>query len=280
MQRAGQSLIKNLKNLPLIHSYDSIQSLTKNINKSERDHDLVIASYVLGEIPSPQDRITIVRQLWDLTQDVLEDICEPNRQKSKIQPIMMWALEYDPDMFSVHEDPDSAILKIPNIGQVLVEPGTPHGFNIISQMRSYILWMEKRKRRKSKAAIDDTSKDLMTLKSKAFVVAPCAHDGRCPLDNTGKYCHFVQRLQRTTSQRVYKRGSNSIHEAFLLNNDLYDNVGSFDGDRPLRGLLDSLAPLIFFKVSDRDPNSNVAVVDGCRRLLSEDEWIAAHRRED
>ncbi|KAG5538869.1 hypothetical protein RHGRI_019419 [Rhododendron griersonianum] len=107
MQRAGQSLIKNLKNLPLIHSYDSIQSLTKNINKSERDHDLVIASYVLGEIPSQQDRITIVPQLWDLTQDVLEDICEPNRQKSKIQPIMMWALEYDPDMFSVHEDPDS-----------------------------------------------------------------------------------------------------------------------------------------------------------------------------
>ncbi|KAI8569825.1 hypothetical protein RHMOL_Rhmol02G0306500 [Rhododendron molle] len=103
MQRAGQSLIKNLKNLPLIHSYDSIQSLTKNINKSERDHDLVIA-----------------------------------------------------------------------------------------------------KRRKSKGAIDDTSKDLMTLKSGAFVVAPCTHDGRCPLDNTGKYCHFVQRLQRTTSQRVYK----------------------------------------------------------------------------
>lgn len=28
-------------------------------------------SYVLGEIPSLKDRITIVRQLWDLTQDVL-----------------------------------------------------------------------------------------------------------------------------------------------------------------------------------------------------------------
>lgn len=26
---------------------------------------------MLGEIPSQQDRITIVRQLWDLTQDVL-----------------------------------------------------------------------------------------------------------------------------------------------------------------------------------------------------------------
>lgn len=41
-------VIVDLKNLPLIHSYDSIQSLTKNINKSERDHDLVIAvSFVL-----------------------------------------------------------------------------------------------------------------------------------------------------------------------------------------------------------------------------------------
>lgn len=159
MQRAGQSLIKNLKNLPLIHSYNSIQSLTKNINKSDREHDLVIASYVLGEIASLQDRITIVRQLWDLTQDVL----------------------------------------------VLVEPGTPHGSNIISQMRSHILWMEKRKRRKLENVLDETSKDLVDLKTGAFVVAPCAHDGRCPLDNTGKYCHFVQRLERTTSQRAYKR---------------------------------------------------------------------------
>ncbi|KAL6986456.1 5-oxoprolinase (ATP-hydrolyzing) [Sarracenia purpurea var. burkii] len=159
MQRAGQSLMKNLKNLPLIQSYDSIQSLTKNIKKSDREHDLVIASYVLGEIPSLKDRVTTVRQLWDLTQDVL----------------------------------------------VLVEPGTPHGFNIISQMRSHILWMEKRKRRKLENALDGTCKDLVTLKSGAFVVAPCAHDGRCPLDNTGKYCHFVQRLERTTSQRAYKR---------------------------------------------------------------------------
>ncbi|XP_028115449.1 probable S-adenosyl-L-methionine-dependent RNA methyltransferase RSM22, mitochondrial isoform X2 [Camellia sinensis] len=89
--------------------------------------------------------------------------------------------------------------------KVLVEPGTPHGSNIVSQMRSHILWMEKRKRRKLENAFDETSKDLVDLKTGAFVVAPCAHDGRCPLDNTGKYCHFVQRLERTTSQRAYKR---------------------------------------------------------------------------
>ncbi|XP_017231438.1 uncharacterized protein LOC108205856 isoform X1 [Daucus carota subsp. sativus] len=159
MQRAGQSLIKDLKDLPLIQSYSSIQSLTQSINKAEREHDLVIASYVLGEIPSLKDRITIVRQLWDLTQDIL----------------------------------------------VLVEPGTPHGANIISQMRSHILWKEKRKNRKSEGTSNGASIDFMTLKSDAHIVAPCPHDGACPLDKTGKYCHFVQRLERTTSQRAYKR---------------------------------------------------------------------------
>ncbi|KAF9602477.1 hypothetical protein IFM89_028491 [Coptis chinensis] len=100
MQRVAQSLLHGLKDLPLIHSYDSIQALMKNLDKSDMEHDLVMASYVLGEVASLKDRITIVRQLWNLTQDVL-----------------------------------------------------------------------------------------------------CPHDGPCPLLNTGKYCHFVQRLQRTSSQR-------------------------------------------------------------------------------
>lgn len=86
----------------------------------------------------------------------------------------------------------------------MVEPGTPQGSNIISQMRSHILWMEKRRSRKLEGVSKD-SKALMTLKNGAYIVAPCPHDGHCPLDNTGKYCHFVQRLQRTTSQRAYKR---------------------------------------------------------------------------
>ncbi|KAL3645525.1 hypothetical protein CASFOL_010705 [Castilleja foliolosa] len=161
MQRAGQSLLKDLKNVPLIQSYESIQSF----NKSGRLHDLVIASYVLGEIPSLKDRITLVRQLWDLTGDIL----------------------------------------------VLVEPGTPQGSNIISQMRSHILWMEKRNAgSKSQNTANKASKDLMTLETGSFVVAPCPHDGPCPLQKTDKYCHFVQRLERTTSQRSYKRSKGPL----------------------------------------------------------------------
>lgn len=33
----------DLKNLPLIHGYTSLQALTKEVRKSERQHDLVIA---------------------------------------------------------------------------------------------------------------------------------------------------------------------------------------------------------------------------------------------
>lgn len=37
----------DLKGLPLIHSYDSIQELNRNIEKHERGHDLVISvSYI------------------------------------------------------------------------------------------------------------------------------------------------------------------------------------------------------------------------------------------
>ncbi|KAI3929311.1 hypothetical protein MKX01_006547 [Papaver californicum] len=131
MQRAAQSLTLGMKDLLLIKSYDSIQALNQNIDKSEREHDLVIASYVLGEIPSLQDRITVVRQLWDLTRDVLR--C-----------------------------------------------------------------------RKSNDASSDALEDLRSSKTGAFVVAPCGHDGACPLENTGTCCHFVQRMQRTSSQRLFQ----------------------------------------------------------------------------
>ncbi|XP_058104737.1 uncharacterized protein LOC131248473 isoform X2 [Magnolia sinica] len=190
MQRTGQSLLQDLKDLPLIQSYGSIQALTQNLEKGERDHDLVIASYVLGEIPSLSDRITIARQLWDLTRDIL----------------------------------------------VLVEPGTPHGFSIISQMRSHLLWMAKRKCRKADDAVNasrdmsDTANNVVAHKSGAFVVAPCAHDGACPLEKSEKYCHFVQRLERTSSQRAYKRSKGEPLRGF--EDEKFCFVALRRGERP------------------------------------------------
>ena len=84
---------------------------------------------------------------------------------------------------------------------VLIEPGTPQGSSIVREMRAHILHMEKKKLRRS--ADGGESRD--TEARGAFVVAPCPHDGRCPMDNTNDWCHFIQRLERTTSQRVSKR---------------------------------------------------------------------------
>nr|GMD01543.1 rsm22-cox11 tandem protein 2, mitochondrial-like [Ipomoea batatas] len=189
MQRAGQGLTRGLKNLPLIHSYSSLQALSQNIKKSNRQHDLVIASYVLGEIPSLKDRITVVRQLWELTGDIL----------------------------------------------VLVEPGTPQGSNIISQVRSHILWMERRRCHKLKESSDKSCKALTTLKSGAFIVAPCPHDGPCPLEKSGKYCHFVQRLERTTSQRAYKRSNGGSLRGF--EDEKFSYVVFRRGQRPRQVLV-------------------------------------------
>uniref|UniRef100_A0A7C9AM75 Uncharacterized protein n=1 Tax=Opuntia streptacantha TaxID=393608 RepID=A0A7C9AM75_OPUST len=184
MQRAGLSLLQDIKKLPLIHSYGSIQSLSQDIKKSERPHDLVIASYVLGEIPSLKDRITTVRQLWNLTGDIL----------------------------------------------VLIEPGTPEGSNIISQMRSHILWMEKRKSRKRKNASEGSSESPAASSDGAFIVAPCPHDGPCPLAKTGKYCHFVQRMERTESQRAYKRSGSAPLRGF--EDEKFSYVAFRRGKRP------------------------------------------------
>ena len=38
------------------------------------------------------------------------------------------------------------------------------------------------------------------------MVAPCPHDGKCPMDGTQSWCHFVQRFKRTAQQRTAKVG--------------------------------------------------------------------------
>jgi ribosomal protein RSM22 (predicted rRNA methylase) len=87
---------------------------------------------------------------------------------------------------------------------VLIEPGTPQGSSIVREMRAHILHMEKKKLRRS---AEGGEGDVESEARGAFVVAPCPHDGQCPMDKKSNLCHFIQRLERTTSQRVTKRQS-------------------------------------------------------------------------
>ncbi len=104
-------------------------------------HDLVIASYVLGELP--QDvRMAFIRKLWEATSGTL----------------------------------------------VIIEPGTPAGYSRIRQAR-----------------------DLLLAEGGARTIAPCPHDGPCPMADRD-WCHFAQRIARSRLHRQVKAGELSYED--------------------------------------------------------------------
>lgn len=70
---------------------------------------------------------------------------------------------------------------------VLIEPGTPTGFRFMHHTREMLI---------SKLGTENF-----------HFVAPCPHEGMCPLALTGRdWCHFVQRVRRIP-HRLYCKGS-------------------------------------------------------------------------
>lgn len=63
---------------------------------------------------------------------------------------------------------------------ILIEPGTPYGFQGVLAARTRLIDMG------------------------AFIAAPCPHTNRCPLAVNGDWCHFSQRLERTSEHRILK----------------------------------------------------------------------------
>jgi ribosomal protein RSM22 (predicted rRNA methylase) len=97
--------------------------------------DLVVASYMLAELPLPSVSATALR-LWQRTQQVL----------------------------------------------VLIEPGTPQGFERLRMVREALLGQG------------------------AFVIAPCTHQFHCPM--AGKnWCHFKTRVQRSREHMHAKQAT-------------------------------------------------------------------------
>ncbi len=64
---------------------------------------------------------------------------------------------------------------------VIIEPGTPEGFAIIRSLRQELLAIE------------------------AYLAAPCPHANECPIP-AGDWCHFAERLERTSEHRNTKGG--------------------------------------------------------------------------
>ncbi|KAL4517672.1 hypothetical protein Ndes2526A_g02058 [Nannochloris sp. 'desiccata'] len=144
-------------------------------SSSSKSYDLVIAGYVLSEIPTPKDRRKLIADLWNRTGKYL----------------------------------------------ILVEPGTPVGSDMIQSARSQILGLESSSScslplstsTSTSHAANTAAKGLKTSstpqqqqpEAEAHVVAPCPHDGPCPLkQGRASWCHFIQRFERTAVQRRVK----------------------------------------------------------------------------
>ncbi|KAG8834787.1 37S ribosomal protein S22 [Serendipita sp. 399] len=95
---------------------------------------------------------------------------------------------------------------------ILVDQGTSEGFRAIADAREYLL-------RVANAESSGTG---------AHVVAPCPHDGDCPLKNTPDRCTFRQRFHRPEFQKKTK------HANYMFEDVHYSYVVIKRGRRPLK----------------------------------------------
>lgn len=63
----------------------------------------------------------------------------------------------------------------------IIEPGTMRGFEVIHRVRAQL------------------------IASKIPILAPCPHRLACPMATAGDWCHFAQRVERTSTHRQMKR---------------------------------------------------------------------------
>lgn len=83
------------------------------------------------------------------------------------------------------QDREKAILKMWNATKqilLIIEPGTPEGFKHILQARNIL------------------------LEQNANIIAPCSHNGKCPINPEDDWCSFYVRVARSGLQRQAKKG--------------------------------------------------------------------------
>jgi ribosomal protein RSM22 (predicted rRNA methylase) len=67
---------------------------------------------------------------------------------------------------------------------VVIEPGTPRGFSVVHAARAA----------------------MISRQAHAYILAPCPHNLACPMFGTRDWCHFAQRVERTSQHRQLKQG--------------------------------------------------------------------------
>jgi ribosomal protein RSM22 (predicted rRNA methylase) len=103
---------------------------------------------------------------------------------------------------------------------VIIEPGTPKGFNHCIEARDFFL---------SKGG---------------FIAAPCSHHGRCPI-RKGDWCHFAERIERSFWQKSLKKGTLGYEDEPYSYLVITKEVIERQGDRILKPPLKYSGQILF-----------------------------------
>jgi ribosomal protein RSM22 (predicted rRNA methylase) len=90
----------------------------------------------------------------------------------------------------------------------VIEPGTPRGYATIMRVRDQLIAPGLKPQiaeGRTDAALKGRS-STGAAEAAPFLVAPCPHERRCPMDGTNDWCHFAARVERTSLHRKLKAG--------------------------------------------------------------------------
>lgn len=93
---------------------------------------------------------------------------------------------------------------------IIIEPGTPEGFKHILQAREIL------------------------QAQNANIVAPCAHNGKCPINPEEDWCSFYARVARSGIHRQAKKGELGYEDEKFSYIAFSKNISSSNGTRILR----------------------------------------------
>ncbi|GAA93920.1 uncharacterized protein L969DRAFT_84622 [Mixia osmundae IAM 14324] len=155
-------------------------SITQNAIGEDAQHTLAISAFALDELGSTSDRRDCIRAMWESGAQVI----------------------------------------------VLIERGTAKGFMHIAKAREQLLNLGRRRPDEQPLGADDpveSDADVLHIGGNtlvaddakvpdgsalqaegSYVVAPCPHDGECPLHREKDICHFSQRVSRPSYLRRTK----------------------------------------------------------------------------
>ncbi|GAA5904730.1 hypothetical protein JCM6882_008359 [Rhodosporidiobolus microsporus] len=155
----------------------------------EQKRTVALASFTLGDLPTREKRRDLVRALWNSGAEVI----------------------------------------------VVVDRGTPAGSRMVIEAREQLLMFGRREVARAKGYADEEEAEVDAELQEAgfevvreggepkgevdpslgaFVVAPCPHDGACPLHRSTKaFCHFSQRVQNPAFLRHTKHTTRGQDDA-------------------------------------------------------------------